>query len=122
MDGTEKMKIITSKKTQASLWTNTTGIANQIESVLNKVYSTGAGGSGIALVVRDSDGQLYEIDIKPAKLGTHKDQIQHELMLSERDEDKELLRELYGAEASGSKSYEDWPTDLSQGDNDEKNI
>ena len=91
------------------MWSNTTGIANQIESVLDKVYSAGAGANGTAIIVRDSDGQLYEIDIKPAKFGTHKDELQQYLMKSDRKEDKDLLREMFQQEASGTKQIEDWP-------------
>lgn len=94
------------------MWSNTSGIADTISRSLNKVYSI-YHGSGTALLVKDTDGQLYEIDVRPAHLGKNKDAIRKFLMQSENPQDKDTFYDLELQSARRSKSY-DWPTDTGE--------
>ena len=100
------MKQIISKKIESGMSTNTTGFASQISGVLNKVYSI-SHGSGTAIWAKDEDGQIYEIDIRPAKFGNFQEEAKKFLMLSENDGDKDTLRTMKRDEANpeGSAEY-----------------
>lgn len=95
------------------MWSNTSGIADAISRNLNKVYSV-FHGSGTALLVKDQDGQLYEIDIRPAQHGTNKDAIRRFLMQSENPQDKDTFYDLELQSARRSKPL-DLPTDMGGG-------
>lgn len=91
--------------------TNTFGIANQIAGTLHKVYSI-AHGSGVVLIIKDSDDQLYEINIAPAKFGKYFEDIKKFLMKSPNPQDKTILQKLKSQEAKGSMPIENWPTEI----------
>ena len=97
---------------EAQMQSNTQGISNNISSVTNKVYSI-SHGSGTALLIKDADGQLYEVDVRPAHLGNHKDTFRRLLMQSENEQDKQTFYESERQSAQRSNPI-DFPTGENQ--------
>ena len=102
------MKRIASKQVKEAMWSNTSGIANKIYDNFSGVYRM-SHGSGTAVLVKDDDGQLYEIDVRPAHLGQNKDGIRQFLMQSENPQDKDTFYDLELQSARRSRPQE-WPT------------